>query len=282
MTTTEVRGGTADSDAFGRTVAGVRRSFEGKIKNLVDMVRFSGQTLVALPRAMKYPSEVFRQTGIVILSSGFVVVGMQFVVGFTLGYQAHYLLKPIGANGLVGLLAALDGPRFAMPALAGWILAAKVGCGLVAEIGSARISDEIDALEVMGIDSRVYMVGTRIVAILLALPFLLIIGLLMFYLGAYVNLVPLLKSVSPGGFVDVLWGFQNSYDVICSLIWAIGCGLTVILVGCYYGYHAQGGPVGVGQNTAKSMVVNMVLVSAVGLACLQLFWGGNTNAPIGN
>jgi phospholipid/cholesterol/gamma-HCH transport system permease protein len=91
-----------------------------------------------------------------------------------------------------------------------------------------------------------------------------------------------LHTVSEGGFLTILWLLQNSADMAYSVLFGMACGLSVILVGCYYGYHASGGPVGVGQNTAKSMIVNMVLVSTIGLACGTLFWGGNPNAPIGN
>ncbi|MBB6374251.1 phospholipid/cholesterol/gamma-HCH transport system permease protein [Pseudonocardia eucalypti] len=258
------------------------RGIEGKLKNMVEMVYFSGQILTAIPRTWKYSSEVFRQTGIMILSSGFVVVFIQLIQGFVFGVQGHYIIRQFGAQGYVAVFPALGGLRFCIPEMAGWILAAKVGCGLVAEIGSARISDEIDALEVMGIESKVYLVATRVLAAIIAMPFLFSIGLILYYFGAYVACVHLLRTVSEGGFWNILWTYQTPLDMALSTLWGLMCGLTVILVGCYYGYHARGGPVGVGQNTAKSMVVNMVMVSVVGLICQQAFWGGFPNAPIGN
>lgn len=272
----------AGHGATTKALAAVREGMDQKLRNMVDMIHFFGQVLEAIPRTIKYPSEIFRQTGIMILSSGFVIVFIQLVSGFMFAVQGHYIMRQFGATGYVAVFPAWGGLRFSVPEMAGWILAAKVGCGLVAEIGSARISDEIDALEVMGIDSKVYMVATRVLAAILAMPFLYAISLFLYYLGAYVSSVYLLHTVSSGGFLTVLWVLQNASDMLYSMLFGLACGLVVILVGCYYGYHARGGPVGVGQNTAKSMVINMILVSLIGLICGALFWGGNPNAPIGN
>jgi phospholipid/cholesterol/gamma-HCH transport system permease protein len=164
----------------------------------------------------------------------------------------------------------------------GWILSAKVGCGLVAEIGSARISEEIDALEVMGVESKPYLVATRFLGALIAMPFLYIVGLGVLYLSSWFMLVHILHTVSSGGFFSILWSFQSPLDLLFSMLWMVAVGTVIVLVGCYYGYTAHGGPVGVGRNTAKSMVVNMVLVSFLGLLAQQAFWGGFPNAPIAN
>jgi phospholipid/cholesterol/gamma-HCH transport system permease protein len=114
------------------------------------------------------------------------------------------------------------------------------------------------------------------------MPFLYIVGLGMVYVASWFVSVHLLHTVSAGGFFTVLWAFQSPLDLLLSMIWTVAMGIIVVLVGCYYGYTASGGPVGVGQSTAKSMVVNMVLVSVVGLLCQQAFWGGFPNAPIAN
>lgn len=265
-----------------RRPGALQRSVETKLKNMTEMIHFIGQVFMAMPRTVAYSSEVFRQVGVLILSSGFVVVFIQLVSGFIFAMQGHYIMRQFGATGYVSVFPAWGGLRFSVPEMAGWILAAKVGCGLVAEIGSARISDEIDALEVMGVDSKVYMVATRALAAIIVMPSLFAIGLFLYYVGAYVANVHLLHTVSEGGFLTVLWLLQNVHDMIYSLIFGLICGITVIMVGCYYGYNVSGGPVGVGQNTAKSMVVNMVMVSLVGLICGTLFWGGDPNAPIGN
>jgi phospholipid/cholesterol/gamma-HCH transport system permease protein len=260
----------------------VRGAVEQKLKNMVEMIYFFGEVFAAIPRTLKYSTEVLRQAGILILSTGVLLIAVQFFSGFDFGVQGNYIIRQFGAQGYIAVFPAYAGLRFSIEQLAGWIMAAKVGCGLVAEIGSARITEEIDALEVMGIDAMVYLVATRVLAAIIALPFLFGISVPLYYYGSYLADVTLLDTVSPGGFTTILWKLQNISDLVDGLIFAMLCGVTVILVGCYYGYHARGGPVGVGHNTAKSMVVNMVLVSLIGYVCGTFFWGGNANIPIGN
>jgi phospholipid/cholesterol/gamma-HCH transport system permease protein len=218
----------------------------------------------------------------IIISSGLVIWLMEFVIGAVFAVEGHYITRQFGAGGYVGVFPALGGLRTCAPEMWGWILSAKVGCGLVAEIGSMRITEEIDALEVMGIRPMPYLVGTRLIAAWIAMPFLYIVGLGLLYISSWFVIVHVLKTVSEGGYFDVFWAFQSPLDVLFSVIWTMILGTMVVIIGCYYGYNARGGPVGVGTNTARSMVVNMVLVSLIGLICQQIFWGGFPNAPIAN
>src|SRR2546423_782302 len=83
------------------------------------------------------------------------------------------------------------------------------------------------------------------------------------------------------GLVFIIWMFQNPPDLLYSVIKGMVMATAIVLVGCYYGYNAGGGPVGVGTATAKSMVVNIVLVHLIGMLGTQVFWGANPRAPIG-
>ena len=168
-----------------------------------------------------------------------------------------------------------------MPYAFGYMMAAKVGTGIVAELGSMRISDEIDALEVMGIDSMTFLCATRLLAAWMVLPFMYITA------WAPASSPPTWRSsiqigeVSSGGFFLIFWMFQNPPDLLYSVIKGTFMATAIVLVGCYYGYNAGGGPVGVGTATAKSMVLNIVLVHLIGMLGTQLFWGANPRAPIG-
>lgn len=143
-----------------------------------------------------------------------------------------------------------------------------------------RISEEIDALEVMGLDSRAYLVTTRILAIIIVTPFMFVTGTgLMYILGYFLN-VHVFDSVSAGGYLSVFWSFTTQQDLILSLLQGSIMGLLIVLVACYYGYNASGGPVGVGKATAKSMVINLVIVSVLGAVFQQLFFGALSRAPI--
>lgn len=247
-----------------------------------DVVRFSGGIFRSLPELRLYLSEVFRQTGVLILSSGLIIWLMEFVIGGECGIEANYTLKQVGAPLYSGIFTAWCAIREMGPYMWGYILAAKVGCGLVAEIGSMRISEEIDAMEVMGIRSKSYLVGTRVVAAWIAMPFLYVVGLGVMYLAEYLVVVVQLGGVSQGGYSLIFWLFQSPLDFLYSLTKVMVMGTVIVLVGCYYGYTARGGPEGVGLNSAKSMMVNMVLIHIVGVLGTQLFWGLSPNAPIAN
>src|ERR1019366_1831852 len=163
----------------------------------------------------------------------------------------------------------------AVPYAFGYMMAAKVGTGIVAEIGAMRINDEIDALEVMGIDSITFLCATRLLAAWIVLPFMYVSAIGVAYLASYVAVVDQV------GYLLVFWQFQNPGDVLFSLTKGMFMATAVVLVGCYYGYKASGGPVGVGTATAKSMVLNIVLVNLIGMLGSQVFWGANPRAPIG-
>lgn len=247
-----------------------------------EIVKFSAQVAADLPKCRAYVSEVFRQAGVLVLSSGLVIWTMMVAIGGMCGTESHYLLQQVGAPLYSGVFTSYCTMRECGPYVWGYILAAKVGCGMVAEIGSMRISDEVDALEVMGIRSRAYLVGSRLIASFIAFPFLYIVGVGLMYLTCYLIVVDQLAGVSKGGYLYIFWLFQTPVDLIFSLSKALAMGTVIVLVGCYFGYTASGGPVGVGRNTSKSMMVNLVLIHLIGMVGTAMFWGFAPNAPIAN
>ena len=161
------------------------------------------------------------------------------------------------------------------------MLAAKVGIGIVAEIGAMRISDEIDALEVMGVNPMIFLCATRLLAAWLTFPFMYLFGVGVGYFASWLAVVKQIAEVSSGGYFLIFWEFQNPPDLLFSLIKGMTMATVIVMVGCYYGYTASGGPVGVGTATAKSMVLNIVLVHIIGMLGTLVFWGANPRAPIG-
>ena len=264
------------------TLSGVRTKFVEAVGTFGEIARFSWGTIRSFPDLRHYLTEIFHQAGVLILSSGLVIWFMQFMVGTMCGTEASYTLKQVGAPLYSGIFADYCGLREMSPYVWAYIFAAKVGCGLVAEIGSMRIADEVDAMEVMGVKSRSYLVGTRIIAAWIAMPFLFLVGLGLMYISLYLVIVIQLGGVSPGGYLYVFWLYQNPADILYATLKTIAMGTCVVFVGCYYGYTAGGGPVGVGRNTARSMMLNMVLVHIVSMCGTQLFWGLHPNAPIAN
>ncbi len=233
-------------------------------------------------RVLRFFGEALRQAGILIIGSTLVIWGLVFITGLgTCGVEGAYFTEAQGAPEYAGVFTALCDLREAIPYAFGYMMSAKVGTGIVAELGAMRISEEIDALEVMGFDSMTFLCGTRLLAAWIVLPFIYIVGIGMAYVASYIAVVLQIRYVSAGGYSLVFWEFQNPPDLLFSLIKGMSMATVIVLVGCYYGYTAGGGPVGVGEATAKSMVLNLVLVTLIGMLGTQIFWGFNPRAPIG-
>jgi phospholipid/cholesterol/gamma-HCH transport system permease protein len=248
-----------------------------------ELVKFAGQMLgeIASLRVMRFFGEVLRQAGILIVSSTLVIWGLVFIIGLECGIEGAYFTYQEATPAYSGVFAAWCDLRELVPLVFGYMMAAKVGTGIVAELGSMRISDEIDALEVMGISGMRFLCATRLLAAMLVLPFVYLCSIAAGFFASYLAVVQQIGYVSSGGFFLIFWEFQNPTDVLYSLIKAMAMAFVIVIVGCYYGYNASGGPVGVGTATAKSMVVNLVSVHLIGMLGTQLFWGANPRAPIG-
>jgi phospholipid/cholesterol/gamma-HCH transport system permease protein len=232
-------------------------------------------------RVLRFFAEALRQAGILILSSTIVICGLVFIIGLQCGIEGAYFTRSQGTPAYAGVFSAWCDLRELVPYAFGYMMAAKVGTGIVAELGSMRISDEIDALEVMGIDSMTFLCATRLLAAWLVLPFMYIAAVGAGFFASYLAVVQQIGDVSSGGFFLIFWMFQNPPDLLYSVIKGMTMATAIVLVGCYYGYTAGGGPVGVGTATAKSMVLNIVLVHLIGMLGTQVFWGANPRAPIG-
>jgi phospholipid/cholesterol/gamma-HCH transport system permease protein len=253
------------------------------IASFGEIVRFCGRVIgeVFGLKVFRFFGEALRQAGLLILSSTLVIWGLIFIIGLQCGIEGAYFNRAVGSPAYAGVFAAWCDLRELVPYAFGYMMAAKVGTGIVAEIGSMRISDEVDALEVMGISSMTFLCATRLLASWLVLPFMYLAGIGAGFFASYLAVVQQIGEVSSGGFFLIFWMFQNPPDLLFSVIKAMAMATVIVLVGCYYGYTASGGPVGVGTATAKSMVLNIVLVHLIGMLGTQIFWGANPRAPIG-
>jgi phospholipid/cholesterol/gamma-HCH transport system permease protein len=253
------------------------------IASFGEIAKFCGTVLgrVYSGRVVAYFGETLRQAGILILSSAIVICGLVFIIGLQCGIEGAYFTRAQGTPAYAGVFSAWCDLRELVPYAFGYMMAAKVGTGIVAELGSMRISDEIDALEVMGIPSITFLCATRLLAAWIVLPLLYIAAVGAGFFASYLAVVQQIGDVSSGGYFLIFWVFQNPPDLLFSTIKGMAMATAIVLVGCYYGYNASGGPVGVGRATAKSMVLNIVLVHLIGMLGTQLFWGANPRAPIG-
>jgi phospholipid/cholesterol/gamma-HCH transport system permease protein len=254
------------------------RPFEG----LITQLRFYVEALATIPRALHYRkvivalvSDMTIGAGALIIGAGtfFVIFFMAFFTGTQVGLEGFQGLQQIGAQAYTGLVSSWANTREITPLVAGVALAAQVGTSFTAELGAARISEEIDALEVMAIPSMVYMVGTRIWAALITIIPLYLAALFSSYLATQL-IVTKFFSLSSGFYSHYFHLFLPPIDVLYSLIKALIFAIVVTLIHCYYGYNATGGPAGVGVASGRAIRSSIVTVVVLNLFLSLLFWGG--------
>ena len=203
-------------------------------------VRVTGEVLGG--RVFRFFGEGLRQAGILILGSAVVIWGLGFILGLTCGLEGAYFNRSVGSPAYAGVFAAWCDLREVIPYAWGYMLSAKVGTGIVAEIGAARITDEVDALEVMGISSMTFLCATKLFAAILVFPFMYIATVGAGFFASYLAVVQQIGEVSSGGFFLIFWMFQNPPDLLFSLIKAMAMAFAIVVVGLYYGYTASRRP----------------------------------------
>lgn len=261
----------------------VRRSgrAQSALIEIGEMTTFAANTFTGLRQVPRYFAEVLRQAAILVRGSTFIIFAMVTFIGMAAATFAYFFLRSAGATDYTGLFTGIVMPRAAVPIMFGYVFAAKVGCGLVAEIGSMRISEEIDALEAEAINPMSYVVGTRLVAAVLFIPIAVTAGLLGGDLGSLFQAVPVLHATSPGGFLHYHWSAQNLVDNVQAYLNMGSMAVFIVLVSCFYGYRASGGPAGVGAACARSLLVNVIMVHVIATFWVFTFFGIDPHLPIG-
>jgi phospholipid/cholesterol/gamma-HCH transport system permease protein len=259
-------------------LAGVRNGLE----TLGNIVNFAGGAIAHIPQSTRYMREVWWYAAFIAIGSTPIALVLTYFTGSECSVEAYYSLSQIGAQSLAGVFNAICDTREITPLFFGFAIGAKVGCGLVAELGTMRVNEEIDALEVMGIPSKIYLVSTRMLACFLVLPFMYILALAVSYLGSYiVQMVQIPSgSISSGVYSDYFFRFLNIQDLVFSMIKAVVFAFLIVCVAVYYGYNVTGGAVGIGKAVAKTMAVALVVTVVVNALLTQIFWGTNPNLPI--
>lgn len=256
-------------------------AFESALIETGELTAFVGATVVGLARVPRYMSEVLRQCAILVKGSTVIVFAMVTFIGMAAVTFAYFFLRSAGASDYTGLFTGIVMPRVAVPIMFGYVFSAKVGCGLVAEIGAMRINDEIDAYEVEGVNPMSYVVGTRVVGALLFIPIAVTVALLGGDLGSLFQAVPVLHATSPGGFLHYHYTAQNLTDNLQAYLNCGSMALFVVITSCFYGFRASGGPAGVGKACARSLYVNIIMVHVIATFWVFLFFGLNPSLSIG-
>jgi phospholipid/cholesterol/gamma-HCH transport system permease protein len=257
--------------------------------DLGGQLAFYGACIAWIPKAfVHYRKEWLRLLAEVSLGSGalFVLGGtvgiiffLSFFTGTQVGLEGFKGLQLIGAEAFSGFISAFGNTREITPLIAGITLAAQVGCGFTAQLGAMRISEEIDALEVMGIPSVPFLVTTRMIAAFIAVVPLYLVSLFSSFLATRLIVVQLYGQ-SAGTYDQYFSKFLVPIDVFYSLGKAVIFAVVVTLVHCYYGYNARGGPEGVGIAVGRAIRTSIVLVVVINFFLSLAFWGATDTVRI--
>ncbi|NKQ51669.1 ABC transporter permease [Amycolatopsis sp. K13G38] len=260
------------------TRAALGRALLGPVRRLDSLGRqaaFHSRVYALIPRAvLRYKREVVRLIAEVSLGTGglaiiggtvTVVVFMTAATGVEIGLQGYSSLSNIGVEALSGFVSSYANTREAAPVIAGIALVATVGAGFTAQLGAMRVSEEIDALEVMAVPSLPFLVTTRIIAGFVAVIPLYSLAVLGSYAATRV-VVTVLFGQSGGTYDHYFSVFLVPSDLLWSFLKALVMSLVVMSVHCYHGFTAGGGPAGVGRSVGqavRSALIGVMLVDLV-------------------
>ena len=247
---------------------------------------FAIQAIGQIPHALRYyRKETLRLIAEIGLGTGAMAVigGTVAIIGFVtlsagtlIAIQGYASLGNLGVEAVTAGLAALVNVRIVAPVVTGQALASTVGAGATATLGAMRISEEVDALEVMGIKSISYLVSTRILAGMVVIIPLYAMAIIMNFLSAQLT-TTLFYGQSGGTYNHYFFTLLRLDDVMWSFVQAIVIALVVMVNHCYFGYNASGGPVGVGEAVGKSMRASLIIIVIVVLFASLALYGANAN-----
>ena len=256
--------------SFLRTIG---RTFIAFLATCGRLTLFASRAVTHIFRPPYYPRIVMRQ----MIEIGFYslpVIGLTTVfTGMVLVLQTYTGFSRFSAEGAVANVVVLAMTRELAPVLAGLMVAGRIGASMAAEIGTMRVTEQIDALTTLSTNPMKYLVAPRLLAGLIVLPPLVLIGDIIGVFGGY--LVATYKlGFNQAGYLKSTWDFVQAADVISGLVKAGAFGFIITLMGCYHGYHSKGGAQGVGAATTNAVVSASILILCFDYLLTEMFFAG--------
>ncbi|REE98103.1 MlaE family ABC transporter permease [Thermomonospora umbrina] len=260
-----------------------------KVEDLGHQLSFYARAFAWFFRVLRrYRTEVLRLLaevslgtgGLAVIGGSVAIVGfMTFFTGSQVGLQGYNSLNQIGTAAYTGFVSSFFNTRELAPLVSALALSATVGCGFTAQLGAMRISDEIDALEVMAVPAMPYLVTTRLIAGMIAVVPLYVVGLLASYLATRL-VVTTFYGQSVGTYDHYFNLFLPPTDILWSFGKVIVFSILVMLIHCYYGFHATGGPAGVGVAVGRAVRTSIVTINVANLFLGMAIWGTTVSVRI--
>ncbi len=201
------------------------------------------------------------------------VVGLTTLFsGMVLALQSFTGFARFSAEGAVATVVVLSMTRELGPVLAGLMVAGRVGAAIAAEIGTMRVTEQIDALTTLATNPFKYLIAPRLIAGTLMLPILVLVGDVIGVFGGYIVSIYKL-GFNPATYIKSTWEFLEFEDVFSGLVKAAVFGFLVALMGCYNGFNSRGGAQGVGAATTNAVVSASILILTFNYVITELFFG---------
>ncbi len=252
-------------------LAAVGRLFLNFLAATGRLALFAGVSIGHLVRPPFYPRLLLRQF-VEIGYYSLPVVGLTAIfTGMVLALQSYTGFARFNAEDAVSAVVVLSVTRELAPVLAGLMVAGRIGAAMAAEIGTMRVTEQIDALSTLSTDPYKYLVVPRLVAGTLMLPCCVLVADIIGVFGGYLIAVHKL-GFNSSAYLDGTLRFLETLDVISGLVKAAAFGFLISLMGCYHGYHSRGGAQGVGTATTNAVVSASILILASNYFITEAFF----------
>jgi len=200
------------------------------------------------------------------------VVGLTTLfAGMVLALQSYTGFARFSAEGAIPSVVVLSITRELSPVLAGLMIAGRIGAAMAAELGTMRVTEQVDALETLSTNPMKYLIAPRLIAGVSMLPLLVFIGDIMGVFGGYIVSVYKLGFNEQAYLINT-WNFLEFQDVFSGLVKAAVFGFLVALMGCYHGFHSRGGAQGVGAATTNAVVSASILILIANYLITEMFF----------
>ena len=252
-------------------LAAIGRVFLGFLAAVGRLTVFTGTSLSHCVRPPIYLRLILRQ----MLEIGYYslpVVGLTALsTGMVLALQSHTGFARFAAEGAVATVVVISMTRELGPVLGALMVAGRVGAAMAAEIGTMRVTEQVDALTTLSTNPYKYLVAPRLIAGIMMLPCLVVVADIIGVFGGFLVGTYQL-GYNPANFIHAVWDNMKFMDVVSGLIKASVFGLIITLMGCYHGYHSKGGAQGVGQATTNAVVSASILILTSDYILTALFF----------
>jgi len=250
---------------------GVGRSILKSLQTLGALVIFAGKSVSHIFAPPWYPRLILKQ----FIDIGYYslpVVGMTAIfTGMVLALQSYTGFTRFNAESAIAGVVALSVTRELAPVLAGLMVAGRIGASIAAEIGTMRVTEQIDALTTLSVNPYKYLVVPRIIAGTLMLPALVLIADIIGIYGGYIVSIYTL-GFSEGSYLNQTWDILEVNDVVSGLVKAAMFGFIVTMMGCYHGFNSGRGAQGVGAATTYAVVSASILILVFNFILTKVFF----------